>query len=311
MKKSYLFIVAIICVLLIGCGKDKNTYKYNIVVTNYPAYDFTRAVIKDVDDINVKMLLKPGVETHDYEPTPQDIISIKNSDLFIYIGGESDSWIDNVLKDKDKDKTRIVRLMDIVELYEEETVEGMEEEPKEDEEEIEYDEHIWTNPINAIKIINYLKEEIKKIDLNNYNEYEKNSNNCIDQLSEIDSEIKNIVNSSKRKEIVFGDRFPLRYFVEEYGLSYKAAFPGCAHETEASAKTISYLIDYIRDNNIPVVFHIELSNKKIAETIAKETNAKVLEFHSAHNISKNDFEKGLTYIDFYKKNIESLKEALN
>ena len=309
MKKIALVIILVISFFIVGCGKEKIEYKYNIVVTSFPGYDFTRAVIKDVDDINVEMLLKPGVETHDFEPTPQDIINIKNSDIFIYVGGESDSWIDNITKDLDLNKTKIIKLMDIVDLFEEETVEGMEEE--DEEEEAEYDEHIWTSPNNAVKIINVIKEEVEKIDVNNSNKYEENANNYINQLKEIDNEIRDIVNTSKRKEIVFGDRFPLRYFVEEYGLSYRAAFPGCAHETEVSAKTLSYLINYVSNNKIPAIFHIELSNGKIADTIAKETGTKVLEFHSAHNISKKDFEDEITYVDLYKKNIEALKEALN
>lgn len=309
MKKILTLLLIIGSTFLVGCGKNKLETKYNIVVTNFPCYDFVRAIIKDVDDISVEMLLKPGSETHDFEPTPKDIINIKNSDIFIYVGGESDSWIDDILDDIDKDKTKIIKIMDIVNLYEEEHVEGMEEENEE--EETEYDEHVWTSPVNAIKIVDSIKEEIKNIDKENINKYEKNGNDYVNKLNEIDNDIRNIVNNSKRKEIVFGDRFPLRYFVEEYGLTYRAAFPGCAHETEASAKTVAYLINYVKDNNIPVVFHIELSNGKIADTIANETNAKVLEFHSAHNISKEDFENGITYVDIYNKNIESLKEALN
>lgn len=310
MKKVILVFLMLVSITLVGCGNNKENTKYNIVATNFPCYDFARAVINDVDDISVEMLLKPGSETHDFEPTPKDIIDIKNSDIFIYVGGESDEWIDDILKDIDKDKTKIIRLMDIVELYEEETTDGMEEEDEE-EEDIEYDEHIWTSPVNAIKLINKIKEEIINIDNSNKEKYEKNANNYINEISSIDKEIREIVNSGKRKELVFGDRFPLRYFVEEYELTYHAAFPGCAHETEASAKTITYLINYVKNNNIPVVFHIELSNGKLANTIADETGAKVLEFKTAHNITKDDFDKGITYIDILKDDKEVLKEALN
>lgn len=308
MKKVILVFLMLVSITLVGCGNNKENTKYNIVATNFPCYDFARAVINDVDDISVEMLLKPGSETHDFEPTPKDIIDIKNSDIFIYVGGESDEWIDDILKDIDKDKTKIIRLMDIVELYEEETTDGMEEEEEED---TEYDEHIWTSPVNAIKLINKIKEEIINIDNSNKEIYEKNANNYINEISSIDKEIREIVNSGKRKELVFGDRFPLRYFVEEYELTYHAAFPGCAHETEASAKTITYLINYVKNNNIPVVFHIELSNGKLANTIADETGAKVLEFKTAHNITKDDFDKGITYIDILKDDKEVLKEALN
>lgn len=311
MKKIIVLLIVLSC-LFVGCGKEKKETKYNIVTTSFSCYDFARSVIKDVDDISVEILLKPGSETHDFEPTPQDIISIKNSDLFIYIGGESDEWIDDILKDIDKDKTKIIRLMDVVELYEEETTDGMEEdEEEENEKDIEYDEHIWTSPINAIKLINKIKEEIITIDNSNKEKYEENANNYINEISSIDKEIREIVNSGKRKELVFGDRFPIRYFVEEYGLTYHAAFPGCAHETEASAKTITYLINYVKNNDIPVIFHIELSNGKLANTIADETGAKVLEFKTAHNITKNDFDKGITYVDILKDDKEVLKEALN
>ena len=311
MKKIFTILLVFISIFVVGCGRNSNKTKYNIISTSFPGYDFARAVIKNVDDISVEMLLKPGSETHDFEPTPQDIINIQNSDIFIYVGGDSDEWIDDVLKDIDTSKTKIIRLMDIVKLYEEETVEGMEEDEDEEEKEIEYDEHVWTSPINAIEIINKIKEEIVKLDSSNSNKYEENTNNYISELNEIDNEIRNIVNNSKRKELVFGDRFPLRYFTEEYGLTYHAAFPGCSEQSEASAKTISYLINYVKNNNIPVVFHIELSNGKIANTIANEANTQVLEFNAVHNISKEDFDNGLTYIDYMKKNIEVLKIALN
>ena len=310
MKKAIIFLLIICSCFLVGCGKEKEETKYSIISTSFPGYDFTRAIIKDVNDISVEMLLKPGSETHDFEPTPQDIINIQNSDIFIYVGGESDEWIDNVLKDINTDKTKIIKLMDVVDLYEEEITEGMEADG-EDEEEIEYDEHIWTSPKNAIKIINIIKEEIKNIDKENADVYEKNADSYINKLTDIDNQIREVVNNAKRKEMVFGDRFPLRYFTEEYGLTYHAAFPGCSEQTEASAKTITYLINYVKDNNIPVVFHIELSNGKIAETIAKESGAKVMEFNAVHNITKDDFDNGITYIDYMKKNIEALKEALN
>ena len=310
MKKIFILLLIVISSLTIGCSNDNEETKYTIISTSFPGYDFARAVIKDVDDISVKMLLKPGSETHDFEPTPQDIIDIQNCDIFIYVGGESDEWIDNILDDIDTSKTKIIKLMDEVSLYEEEITEGMESE-EEEEEEIEYDEHIWTSPINAIKIINKIKEEIINIDKDNTEMYETNSNNYIEQLTDIDKQIREVVDNAKRKELVFGDRFPLRYFVEEYGLTYHAAFPGCSEQSEASAKTITYLINYVKDNNIPVVFHIELSNGKIADTIAEETGAKVLEFNTVHNITKKDFDDGLTYVDYMKKNIEVLKEALN
>lgn len=309
MKRIIPIILLVLCVFAFtGCKKNSVNTKYKIVATNFPCYDFARAVIKDVDDISVKMLIKPGSETHDFEPTPQDIIDIQESDIFIYVGGESDTWIDNVMDKIDLKKTKIIRLMDIVELYEEETTEGME---NEEEEEVEYDEHVWTSPINAIKIIEKIYDEVIIVDNDNKEKYESNKNTYVNELESIDKEFKEVVESSKLKEVVFGDRFPLRYFVEEYGLTYHAAFKGCSEQSEASLSTLTYLIDYVKKNKIPVVFKIELSNGKIADTIAKETNAKVLEFNSSHNISKDDFDKGITYVEIMKNNVEVLKEALN
>ena len=310
-KKIKLLFLITLLLSLVGCGKKDINAKYNIVTTNFPCYDFVRAITKD-SDINVEMLLKPGTEMHDYEPTPQDIINIENSDIFVYVGGESDSWIEDILDDIDTKKTKVIKLMDYVNILVEEHVEGMEINEENDEgDEIEYDEHIWTSPKNAIILIKKLCDEIKKIDIENSDYYEENANNYIKEIETINREIEGIISSSKRKEIIFGDRFPLRYFVEQYGLSYYAAFPGCSEQTEASAKTIAFLIKKIREDNIPVVFHIELSSGKIANAISKETGAKVLEFHSIHNISQQDFSKGLTYVDFMKKNKEVLKEALN
>lgn len=318
-KILLVFVVAVFSIVsLTGCNKNKdNENKLTIVTTNFPSYDFARAVVKDNKDVNLKMLLKPGAESHDFEPTPQDIIDIKNSDLFIYTGGESDEWISDILDDIDTDKTKVIKMMDLVDVKEEEIVEGMEDEEHEeeeehhDEEEVEYDEHVWTSPVNAIKIVNALRDEVVSIDNDNKKVYEDSAKEYTDKLEKIDNEFKDIVKNAKRKEIIFGDRFPLRYFVDEYNLKYYAAFPGCSAQTEASAKTISYLVDKVKEDKIPVVFHIELSNGKIAEAISKETGAKVLEFNTAHNISQKDFDAGVTYVDIMEENTKVLKEALN
>lgn len=316
MKKVFKIMVVLVMVFsivgLTGCNKNDKNDKLTIITTSFPGYDFARAITKDNNNVEVKMLLKPGAEMHDFEPTPQDIKDIKNSDIFIYVGGDSDEWIEDVLDNIDTDKTKIVKLMDLVDTVPEDVIEGMEEhEEDEEEEEVEYDEHVWTSPINAITITNKLKDEVVKIDNDNKELYEKNASNYVNELTDIDNEIKDIVKNGKRKEIVFGDRFPLRYFVDSYGLSYYAAFPGCSEQTEASAKTISFLINKVKEDKIPVVFHIELSKGKIANAIAKETGIKVLEFKTAHNISQKDFDAGVTYVDIMKDNIKVLKEALN
>lgn len=301
--------IILLILLLVGCTKTNEEKKINIISTSFPGYDFARAITKNIDDVNVKMLLKPGAEMHDYEPTPKDIINIEKSNMFIYVGGDSDEWVKKIIKKINPKKTKIIRLMDLTNITYEEEVEGMEEEHEHHEE--EYDEHVWTSPVNAIKITESLEKEIIKIDKQNKEKYEKNSNKYKNELNKIDTEIRQIIDNSKRKELIFGDRFPLKYFTDEYNLKYYAAFKGCSEQTEASAKTIAFLINKVKEDNIPVVFSIELSNKKLAEEIAKQTNTKVLEFHSAHNISKEDFKKGTTYVDIMNKNIEALREALN
>lgn len=329
MKKTTKIIIALIAIvgislgIILGINKAKeSSEKISIIATNFPAYDFARAVAGD--KANIKMLVKPGAETHDFEPTPQDIIDIKNSALFIYTGGESDEWIENVLKDIDANKTKLVKMMDAVEVVEEETVEGMEHEHHheheeyeehehhhEHEEEIEYDEHVWTSPKNAIKIVGAIKDELSKISPKNETIFADNARAYTDKLSELDQKFQDIVKTGNRKVVIFGDRFPLRYFVDEYGLNYYAAFPGCSDQTEASSKTIAFLVDKVKNEKIPVIFKIEMSSGKLAETISNETGTKVLEFQSAHNISSDEFNNGVTYVDLMERNLSVLKEALN
>lgn len=317
MKKTTKIIIILIVIIgislgiILGVNKAKESNeKVSIITTNFPAYDFARAVAGDKADI--KMLVKPGAETHEFEPTPQDIIDIKNSALFVYTGGESDEWIEGILEDIDINKTKLVKMMDAVEVVEEETVEGMEHESHhEHEEEAKYDEHVWTSPKNAIKIVDAIKDELSKISPKNETLFADNSKIYIDKLSELDQKFQDIIKAGNRKTIVFGDRFPLRYFVDEYNLDYYAAFPGCSDQTEASSKTVAFLVDKIKNERIPVVFKIEMSSGKLAETISNETGAKVLEFQSAHNISSDKFNAGVTYVDLMERNLSALKEALN
>lgn len=325
MKKRIMTVILTLamCITLVaGCNQKTDetdsSDKLNIVTTIYAPYDFARAITKD--NAQLSMLLQPGSEVHSFEPTPKDIIKIQNCDVFIYVGGENDEWVDEVLKSIDNKDMKVIKLLDIVDVVEEETVEGMEEEAfaegvegeeEGDGSEVEWDEHVWTSPVNAIKICNAFKDTFCEIDPEHKDDYEANENAYVEKLQELDSLFKEAVDGAKRNTVVFGDRFPLRYFVEEYGLEYYAAFPGCAQDTEASAATIAFLTDKVKEEGIPVVFKIELSNGNMADTIAKDGNAKVLTFYSCHNVTKEDFDNGLTYVDFMEKNVESLKEALN
>lgn len=313
-------LITIFCIvscvsLFTGCNHEKvdseiKKDKINIVATDFAPYDFSRHVAAGAADVT--MLLAPGEEAHSYEPTPRDMIKIQNCDVFVYTGGESEEWVSDILDDLDQE-IETVRLMDCVQLYEEEAVEGMEaeEHEHEDEEEGEYDEHIWTAPTNAVKITKALGEAFEKADPKYKSVYQENAESYMEQLRELDQAFWDVVDHAKRKTLIFGDRFPLRYFVEEYGLTYYAAFPGCASDTEPSAKTVAFLIDKVKAEEIPVVFHTELSNQQMADTICEDTAAVKREFHACHNITKEQFEQGLGYLDFMWNNVEVLKEALN
>ncbi len=325
MKKFISFFIALILIIstITACSQNKadpikqssqdTGDKLNIVTTIFPQYDFARQITKDKAEIT--MLLAPGVESHSYEPTPQDIIKIQKSDVFIYVGGESDEWVKEILESIDTSKMAVINLMDCVEPVKEEIVEGMEEEKDEEhkdgEEEIEYDEHIWTSPRNAMLITNKIAEELSRIDSKNAVEYKKNAADYIKELQKLDKDFQSVVNSGKRKTIAFGDRFPFRYFADAYGLSYTAAFPGCSTDTEPSAATIAYIIDKVKNENLPVIYYIEFSNHKVADSISEATGAKAMLLHSCHNVSRKDLEKGVTYLELMRKNVESLKEALN
>jgi zinc transport system substrate-binding protein len=314
MKRSFTGLTVALIALALNAGcTQKKSYpaaetgnKINITATIFAPYDFAREVAGD--RANVTMLLPPGSESHSYEPTPRDLIAIQNSDVFIYVGGESDTWVERILESMDSGM-EILALMDTVQPVEEELVEGMEEE-EEEEEEAAYDEHVWTSPRNAVQIVTAITELLCERDGENADYYRLRAEAYIAKLEELDGAFRAVVDAGIHKTIVFGDRFPFRYFTDAYGLSYYAAFPGCSTETEPSAATVAFLIDKIKSDRLPVVFHIELSNERMADTIAEATGAKKLLLHASHNISKNDFEAGLSYLDIMKGNVETLRVAL-
>jgi zinc transport system substrate-binding protein len=476
-----------------GDRAGMNNGKVTVVTTVFPPYDFVREIAGT--NVNLTMLLPPGAESHSFEPTPRDIITVQNSDIFIYVGGESDAWIDRILSSMDTGKIRIISLMDCVEVVEEVVVEGMQEEEEHDhghsheeeaftiedvkdraltdwagdwqsvypylldgtldpvmehkaesgektakeyyeqyetayvtdmdkviitndsmtfyrngvpatakyvykgtgitpvddgslwvrykfealgdppasvpryimfsdhlhaparpehfhiyssnesfdalmadtnpvnyptyypvdltkneivaemighdhEEEVEYDEHVWTAPRNARLIVEKITAVLCEADPANASGYRTNTAAYLKKLDTLDAAFRDVVSRGKRKTLVFGDRFPFRYFADAYGLNYFAAFPGCSTETECSAATLAFLINKVRNEKIPVVFHIELSNEKIADAICEETEAKKLLLHAVHNVSKRDFDRGANYYDLMTRNIQNLKEAL-
>lgn len=362
LRKSVVFIVTISMILgMAGCGKTtekEDNYRLKIVTSLFPYYDMARAVIGDVKGIDLKMIVTPGQDSHSFEPTPSDVIQMENADVLIYNGGSLETWIDTLLNSLNNKNQIQMKMMDYVDVLNEEIVEGMdtrfeehdhdehshkednhnkekhkedshsEENHKEDnhsedssndsefhnedseEEHEETDEHIWTSPVNEIIMTEKICETLSKALPEEKENFQKNAENYISQLKELDNEFRTIVENAKINEIIFADKFPLQYFAKEYGLKYYAAFPGCGSDMEPSAKTIAFLVDRIKEDNIKAVFYLELSSHIVADAIETDTGAKPLQFNSCHNITQKQFDSGVTYVDLMKENVNNLKIAL-
>lgn len=309
----------LVCLLLAGCGSqgeeetqpDGEEQRLQIVTTVFPAYDFARAVAGEY--ANVTLLLPPGTESHSYEPTPADIIAVEECDLFIYLGGESDAWVDTIL-DSTGAGDKAMRMIDCVDLLEEETVEGMETEHEDHDhglgEVVGYDEHVWTSPKNAAAITRAIGARLEELDAAHAQDYAAGAEDYAGQLEALDGEFRTFFDGVTDKTIVFGDRFPLRYFAEEYGLNYYAAFPGCSTQTEPSAATVAFLTDKVREEGISTVWYIEFSNHLVADSIAEAAGADTALFHTCHNVSAEDLENGATYISLMEGNLERLRQHM-
>jgi zinc transport system substrate-binding protein len=316
--------------MLAGCGKsteisDKTAAhqsgeeKYNIVCTTFPQYDWVREIIGDNQEkFQLTLLLDKGVDLHSYQPTAEDIAKISKADLFIYVGGESDEWVDDAWKEATNPDKKAVNLLETIgdKAKEEEIVEGMqgeEEEEAGEEEEVEYDEHVWLSVKNAISFVETISEKIQAIDSESAQVYDKNAKDYIAKLEELDGAYENAVKDAPVQTVLFGDRFPFRYLADDYGLKYYAAFVGCSAETEASFETIIFLAGKVDELKLNNVCQIESGNGKIARTIiqsSKNKNAKVLTFDSLQSTTNKDVKKGATYLGLMQKNLEVLKEAL-
>lgn len=282
---------------------EKNK-KASVVATAFAQYDFARQIAGDKADI--VMLLAPGEESHTFEPTPGDIATVKNCDLFIYGGGESDKWVDTILNSADNE-IKTVKMMDIVELHEEDS---HSDEEHHDHSHTEYDEHVWTSPENAIVICEAICNALVEADPKNEDYYVSNCSEYTASLRELSEEIRNTVQLSDKKAIAVGDRFPMKYFCEEYGIEYYAAFPGCSAQVEANPVTIARLKNFILDNGIDTVFKVDLSTGLVAGTVSEITDSDVATLYSCHVISVEDFEKGETYLSLMERNLSALKIAL-
>lgn len=317
MKKICTFVIciALIAVSLAGCAGNDQTQpisggKLSIVATIFPPYDFARAVAGDLADVT--MLIDPGAEVHSYDPAPDDMIAIQNCDVFIYIGGENEAWVDTVLGSIDTSNKTILRMMDYVSPVEEETVEGMQAaaEGSEGENEAEYDEHIWTSPKNAILMIDAIAEALGGIDSTNKDTYTENAQSYTAQIAQVDAQIQAIVDKASNKLIIVADRFPFRYMVEEFGLDYYAAFSGCSSESDVSAGTLAFLIDKVKETGIQYVYYIEFSNQQVAKAVCEQTGAQMLQLHSCHNVTRDQFNANITYLSLMQGNAANLEKGL-
>lgn len=347
--KRILLCLLCAALLLGGCAQEptpppEDDGRLNIVATVFPAYDFARSAAGELADVT--MLLPPGMESHSYEPTPSDILAVQNCDLFICLGGESDAWVDTILTAVEP-KGQILRMVDCVELLEEEHVEGMQTEPGHDHsheghdheegeectepethdhdhaEEAEHDEHehddlslgqvvgmdehVWTSPRNAADITLEIGHHLAEMDPVNAEAYQSNAAAYAAEINALDLKFEEFFESLPHRTIVFGDRFPLLYFAERYELDYYAAFPGCGTQTEPSAATIAFLTEKVRDEGIPTVWYIEFSNHLVADSIAEATETQTAMFHTCHNVTKAEMDAGATYLSLMERNLETLK----
>lgn len=309
-RKIYRIMSVIISVVMFclftACGNEtaEDNSRLKIVATLFPQYDFAKQITGD--NAEVTLLLTPGSESHTYEPTPKDVSKIQQADIFLYIGGESEVWVDEVLESAQNKNLKTVRLMDYIN-----PIEESHEEDEHDHDETEYDEHIFTSLRNSQVLLDEICNAVCEEDKENEETYKKNAEAYSEKISELDTKFTDMVNNAQRKTVVFGDRFPFAYFAKDYGLYCHAAFSGCSSETEASSATISSLIDIVKKDNVPTVFYIEFSSQSIASKIADASGAKTALLHSCHNISKEDLENGTTYVDLMTQNYQNLSEALN
>ena len=323
--------------LLSGCGRAESGEepgdgeggrKLKVAATLFPYYDFVRQVAGD--QVELSLVIPAGMDSHSFEPTPKDIRIMQEADVIIANGGAMEHWVDQVVDSFDREDQTVVIMMDHVDAVEEEIVEGMEHsdeghghvhvhedgeedghlEEDESQYEIEYDEHIWTSPVNAMRMVDVIAETLTERDPDHGAMYQAGAAAYLEELERLDKEFREVRDSAVHDMIVMGDKFPLRYFADTYGLRYRAAFSGCSSDTEPSARTIAYLIDKVKEEGLPVIYYLELSSHRVAEIIGEETGAVPLLFHSCHNVTRRQFEEGVTYLELMEQNVKNLREGL-
>lgn len=286
---------------------NSDSGKLKIISTVFPPYDLARQIAGDNAEISI--LLPPGSEIHNYEPSAKDMIAIRNCDIFLYIGGENEQWAEKLINSNDTENVTAVKLIDYVPTLVED--EDEHDHDHDHEHEHETDEHIWTSPKNAQLMLSAVYDAICKVDPSDKQTYTKNKDAYAKQLSDLDNAYRSAVDNAKNKTIVLADKFPFRYLAHEYGLEFSAAFAACSDESEPGVSTMIKLTKTIKENNIPAVYYLEFSSTKIADTLCDETGATKLMLHSCHNVSKQDIENNVSYVDLMKQNLENLKVALN
>ena len=321
MKKHVSLLMALMLLLSLFSAAGRAEMPLRIVCTTFPQYDWTRCILGDrANDVELVLLLDNGIDLHNYQPTADDIIKIARSDLFVYVGGESDKWVSDVLQAAQNPNRRVISMLETVVAKEEETVEGMQaevhahDEDEAHDHEAEYDEHVWLSLRNAEAIIRVLADALCELDPAHAELYRATASAYIDQLAALDARYSDMVHSASRTTILFADRFPFRYLADDYGLTYYAAFVGCSAETEASFETIAFLAKKVDELKLPVVLTIEGDNHSIAETVVSSTQAKnqqILVINSLQSVTANDIADGESYLGIMTENLDVLKEALS
>lgn len=309
MKKNTCIVIFLSVILFIcGCSvksKEMPNQKIKITASLFPQYDFAKQIAKDKADI--MLILPPGTESHSFDPSPSDMIKILESDIFLYTGKDMEPWSDKIISSVKNNDLSVVDVSKGIPFCE--NIHNHEN--KNHTHEHKYDPHIWMDPILAIKMVENIEEILCLKDPKNAEFYKSNATNYKNLLISLDKQIEETVQSSKRKAIVFAGRFAHLYFINRYGLEYKAAFDSCSTESEPSVKRMAKIISFINEHEIPYVYYEELTEPKIANSLAEQTGVKPLKFSTIHNISKEQMDSGITYIDLMKENLHNLKLGLN
>jgi len=310
MKKIFFIctLILLICCLCSCAAPAEHSDDLHIVSTIFPSYDFARQICGDYAELT--LLIPPGDEIHSYEPSLEDIAVLSDCDLFICAGGESDRWTTDIISASDNEDILVLSMLDLVDPCTAEHSESMQKDHDHHDHE-EPDEHVWTTPKNAAIIAQAICDAASSLDEKNAPHYRSSTASYLAELAALDAEYAAALNSAENRFLVFAERFPFRYLAEEYHLEYDAAFSGCSSDTEPSLATIAHLIEKVKEETANAVFYIEFSDTTVADMIAKATDTKAMMLHSCQNVTKEDFDSGVTYLTLMQKNLETLKEALN